>query len=299
MFDRHTPVGFVGAGRLGASLAVATERAGYHVVAVHRRSVGAAKRLAARLVGATPTSRPQDVADTAKIVFVTAPDAAIRETADAIEWRHGQAAVHCAGAMPVSLLEKARTQGAAVGGMHPLQTFPTEESDDRFEGVSFGLESDDPALNEWMQGLAGDLGGRYIVLRPQDRPAYHASAVMACGLMAGLVGLAADMWRTMGRSREEAIAALAPLVVETGRHISNLGIPAALTGPYVRGDVETVAKHLDAVSGRGEDVARAYAALALAALPLAREQGGLEASLEQQIAGMLRTAIAAGTEEPG
>jgi predicted short-subunit dehydrogenase-like oxidoreductase (DUF2520 family) len=299
MFDEDTTVGFVGAGRLGASLAVAMERAGYNVIAVHRRSVEAAKRLAARLEQAIPTSRPQDVADAANIVFVTAPDTAIREAAGAIDWKPGQAAVHCSGAMPVSLLEKAQGQGAAVGGMHPMQTFPTEESDDRFEGVTFGLESDHPALNEWLRRLAADLGGRYMVLRPQDRPAYHASAVMACGLMAGLVGLAAEMWRTMGRSREEATAALAPLVVETGRQISDIGIPAALTGPYVRGDVETVARHLDAVSERGEDVARAYAALALATLPLASEQGGLEAGPEEEIAGMLRTAIAAGTEKPG
>ena len=121
--------------------------------------------------------------------------------------------------------------------------------------------------------------------------AYHASAVMACGLLAGLVGLSAEMWRQIGRTRAEAITALSPLVSDTAMQIAKLGVPGALTGPYVRGDVETVARHLEAVSAQGNDIARAYAALALAALPLANEQGTLPEEARAEIESMLRKAL--------
>ena len=178
--------------------------------------------------------------------------------------------------------------------MHPMQTFPTDPSHSgahRLAGVTFAVETESAPLRDWLQSLVRDFGGRYLQLRAEDRPAYHASAVMACGLLAGLVGLSAEMWRQMGRTRAEAITALSPLVSDTAMQIANLGVPGALTGPYVRGDVETVARHLEAVSAQGHDIAHAYAALALAALPLANEQGMLSEEARAEIESMLRKAL--------
>ena len=114
---------------------------------------------------------------------------------------------------------------------------------------------------------------------------------MACGLTAGLTGLAADMWARFGQDRGRGLRALMPLVRGTAAAVERRGIPAALTGPYVRGDVATVKRHLDAVRAQSPDVARAYAALALATLPLAREQGGLTREVEDEMARALRAAL--------
>lgn len=297
-FQGDGPVGFIGAGRLGSSLAIAMDRAGYEIIAIHRRSPSKARLSLSSLAGSNVTDRPQQVVEAAKIIFITTPDDVIYDTVNHLDWGPNQAVIHCSGAMPVSLLRKARDQRAAVGGMHPIQTFPTEDSHDSFKGVTFGLESENPKLIDWMQLLSGNLGGRHIELLAHERPAYHASTTMACGLITGLVGLATKMWSSMGRSREDALIALTPLVMATAGHLSELGIPRALTGPYVRGDVETVSKHLHAVSVRGQDMALAYAALALATIPLAIEQGVSDPDSMIDIESMLRTAIAAGLETP-
>ncbi len=60
--SRLTVVGFIGAGRLGASLAVAMSRRGYRVGAVHRRSAAAAEAVADRISGATATTDAQQIA---------------------------------------------------------------------------------------------------------------------------------------------------------------------------------------------------------------------------------------------
>ncbi|MBM3956532.1 MAG: DUF2520 domain-containing protein, partial [Gemmatimonadetes bacterium] len=102
---------------------------------------------------------------------------------------------------------------------------------------------------------------------------------------------AADMWQAFGQDRQTGLRALLPLIRATVGAVERRGVPAALTGPYVRGDVATVRRHLEAVRRGSPDVARAYAALALAALPLAREQGRLPRQAEDEIAHALRAAL--------
>ena len=286
--DMSTTVGFIGAGKLGASLAVAMSRCGYRVGAVHRRSASAADAVASRIPRVTATIDAQQIAGGCGIVFLTTGDAAIEPVVDALDWSSVDAVIHCSGATPVAALSAASHAGAAVGGFHPMQTFPDEHGDSRFEGVTVAIESESSELKAWLTGLADDLGAHHIYLSAEMRPAYHASAVMACGLLAGLVGLAAGMWEGMGLTREDGLRALSPLVSATAEQIGDLGIPAAITGPYVRGDVETVRAHLDATGRRGGDLFRAYAALALAQLPIAREQGNISKEEYATIEALLR-----------
>ena len=289
--NTSTVVGFIGAARLGASLAVAMSRCGYRVGAVHRRSTAAAEAVANRIPGAISTTDAQRIAGQCGIVFVTTGEAAIESVVDSLDWGGVDAVVHCSGATPVSSLASAAGLAAATGGFHPMQTFPNEHGDARFEGVTVAIESESSELRAWLAGLADALGAHHIFLTPEMRPPYHASAVMACGLVAGLVGLAADMWQEMGLTREDGLRALSPLVSATAEQIGDLGIPAAITGPYARGDVETVQAHLDATRRRGRDVFRAYAGLALAQLPIAREQGNISEEEYATIEALLRGVI--------
>jgi predicted short-subunit dehydrogenase-like oxidoreductase (DUF2520 family) len=131
-----------------------------------------------------------------------------------------------------------------------------------------------------------------ILISKDQRSAYHAAAVMACGLLAGLTGLAAEVWASSGGiNRADAVKSLAPLVKTTANSIAEKGLPEALTGPYVRGDVTTVARHIEASSAVSAEHGAAYAALALAALHLAREQGALTEQAESSIKAILNSAL--------
>jgi len=290
-FDRTTSVGFIGAGKLGSSLAKTMAEHGYAVGLVSRRDPDAASEAAAGITGAEATTDAQQVANECAIVFVTTGDAAISDIASSIDWTGLDAVIHCSGATAVSVLNPASEAGAAIGGWHPMQTLPSHHMTDHFGGVTIAIESDSSPLFTWLQTLAEDLGARSFQLKASDRAAYHASAVMACGLVAGLTGLAADMWTTFGMTREDGLNALAPLVTQTGGQIERLGVPGAITGPYVRGDVDTVRAHLAATAAAGSDIGAAYAALALAHLPIAHEQGNISSEDYATIEALLRVAM--------
>ena len=285
-------LGFVHAGNLGSSLAVAAARAGHPVSAVCRRSAEAAAALAARIGGEVlATSEPQRAADACDVLFVTTVDDHIQGVVRRLSIRKGQVVVHCSGATPLAALDSALDAGAAVAGFHPLQTFPDGHGEDRFGGVTFGVEAADPAVLSWLEGLAADLGGTTVRLDPQARALYHASAVMIGPLVAGLAGTAAGLWTGLGRDRAEGLRALAPLLRATAENVAGLGVPAAFTGPFVRGDLDPVRAHLDALADFDPVVARAYAALALAQLPLAAERGNIPDERLHELRRMLRDVV--------
>lgn len=250
-------------------------KAGYNVVAVSSRQAGHRAWLSSRLSGPAVTEKAQTAADLATIVFITGPDSAIEEICAGITWRDDQAVLHCAGVLPVSVLNTAAEQHAITGGIHPLQTFPSPGSSDRLKDVSFAIEADNADLFHWLESLAADLGGSSVKIESGQRAAYHASAVMACGLVAGLVGLAAEMWEPLGVDRADALKRLIPLLRSTVDSLDERGLPLAITGPFVRGDADTVESHLSATKNSSPETGRAYAALALASLHIAKEQGGM------------------------
>ncbi len=298
-FTVPSTVGVIGAGRLGSSLAQAMEAAGYTVTAASTRRPEHGQWLAERIPGTKVTGSAQQVADAADAVFICVDDGSIAAVCDSLRWRDCQSVIHCSGAQPLSVMAAVGPQGAVTGGFHPLQTFPGPDLAQRFSGIAFGIESRSAGLRDWMTKLAHDLGGTPVEISEEVRAAYHASAVMACGLLTGLVGLSADMLRGLGVDRQRALELLTPLVSSTMEGIGERGIPAAITGPYVRGDIETIQMHLEATHQASPATGRAYASLALAALPYAVEQGGLSESARLQIESCLKQAVGEAVSRTG
>ena len=285
--NKQSPIAVVAAGRLGSSLAIAMAEAGYNVAAVSSRRSDHRDWLNSRIGDAIAVESAQTATNMANIVFITAPDAAIEEICSIIEWRSHQAVIHCAGVLPLSAIDSAHGSAAETAGFHPLQTFPSPESSDRLRDVSFATEAEKPELRTWLDTLATDLGGSSFPIVSSQRAAYHASAVMACGLLAGLTGLAAEMWEPLGIARADALQRLIPLLKATIDALDEKGLPSAITGPFVRGDVDTISTHLLATSANSSDTGKAYAALALATLHMAKEQGGLSDSAFENIKSVL------------
>ena len=77
--DKRPAVGFIGAGALGTTLALALSAAGWNVDAVASRSYASALRLARLIPGCTAEVEPQAVVDRCRIVFLTVPDDVITQ----------------------------------------------------------------------------------------------------------------------------------------------------------------------------------------------------------------------------
>jgi predicted short-subunit dehydrogenase-like oxidoreductase (DUF2520 family) len=109
---------------------------------------------------------------------------------------------------------------------------------------------------------------------------YHAAAVFASNFPMVLLATAMRLLTSAGVPEDAARGALGTLLVSAAENASAMGPSAALTGPVVRGDVDTVRAHLDAL-GDVRAILELYRGLSREALSLAAEAGTDSARLEE------------------
>ncbi len=269
-------IGFIGAGVLGAGLALALSHRSYNVVAVTSRRLVSAQGLAEKLPGCQALASPQELADGADLVFITTPDSVISSVAASVKWRPGHQVVHCCGAAGREILQPAADLGASAGAFHPFQTFASltdsTETATRLSGVTFAISAEGP-LREFLNTAARTLGGQPVSISDANRPLYHASAVLGCGYLAALLQEAVELWRTLGFSEEQALNALLPLARATLENVAKAGLQNSVTGPAVRGDAATIQIHLEAIDRNKPELTDLYLSLTAASLPLAARAG--------------------------
>lgn len=272
--------GFVGAGRFGTGLAWALADHGYKVNGVASRTMASAQRCAARIGScqAHSAARVQTLIDSADIILVTTPDAEIERVVSAADWSGAQAVVHCSGVTEVSALAKAASDGARIGGFHPLQAFSDAETAMRaLPGSTVTIEAEEPLLS-WLTDIAESLACKVNQLPPGARGRYHAAGSYAAQFLNVLMGEAAAVWHSWGAKDEDAVRALLPLMRGTLDAIEAKGIANGMPGPVTRGDVETIAKHIDALHSVDPRIVTLYRHLCRRAVPLAVANGGIDQS---------------------
>lgn len=282
-------VGFIGAGTVGTAMAVRLSQRGYQVTAAASRTYASAEKLAAGVNGCKAYPDLQDVADTADLVFITTPDAAIGQVAAQLRWRHGQYVCHCSGADSLDVLKPVALFGAVPGGFHPLQTFASAaQAVENLPGSTFGIEAAEPLLGVLKQ-MANDLHGSWVVLKAGDKVLYHAAAVISCNYLVTLTKLATDLWQNFGVPPAKAIEALMPLLRGTLNNLANVGLPDALTGPIARGDVGTVEKHLRALGRTAPRLLSTYRELGMQTIPIAIAKGKCRPAAAEALQALFRT----------
>ena len=291
--DKNSKIAFVGSGAVGKTIAVALSRQGYPVVASASRTFASAQDLARRIEDCVAYESIQDAADKADFVFITSFDGVIKQIADSINWQAGQGVAHCSGVASLDVLEGPAGQGVEVGSLHPLQAFASVETAlEALPGSTFGIEGAGD-VQAYLTQVATDLGGNPISLRSEDKPLYHASVVMIGGVLMGQAALIAQVWEDrFGVPRNEANLSLMPILKGVADVLATNGYPAGIAGPYVRGDVGTVKKHLDSMKSVSVEALQMYATSALAGLPFALEKGVAEPADGKEIERLLKEYIA-------
>lgn len=287
LFDHTSKIGFIGAGAVGGSLGVCLSRAGYRVVAVGSRTFASAQGFAARIDGCRAYDTAQEVADAALVVVISTADDAIRSVAEGVAWRPGQIVVHCSGATSLDVFQHPVRQGAVAGACHPLQAFSSVENGvDSIPGTTFGIEGG-PEVRAALANMARAIGGKPVFLNAEDKVLYHMSGVMMGNLLTCLAATAAQLWEQCGYSRATGVEALVPMMRGVVNNLERSGVPGAVAGPYVRGDLGTIRKHLEALAARAPEVLPLYRELARAALPFGVEKQALSPETAQRIEALL------------
>lgn len=271
-------LGIIGAGKVGTTVGYLLQRRGYSVVGIRNRTDESTARAAA-LLETRAASTAVEVAAGSDLVLITTPDGRIeevcREVATGGGFRPGQVVLHMSGALSSSVLASARERGARVASLHPLQSFARFDPAASLAGVYFTAEGDTEALRV-SRDIASKLEGRYLEISPEAKVLYHASACVMSNYFVALMDFGVRLFSHTGVKREEALAAMLPLVEGTLANLKQVGLPHALTGPISRGDVLTIRKHLVDLNRLGPETLELYKALGRHTVQVARAKGTLD-----------------------
>lgn len=265
---RKLPITIVGAGSLATFLARALSESGYTITAIvsreSPRSLQSARRLATK-VGARVVTAKTALLEGALLWFCV-PDREIHAAASSLSARaRGRVrfAFHSSGALLSRELQALRKGGAAIASVHPLMTFVPGVRPS-LAGVPFALEGD-AAATRIARRIVRDLGGVSFTLPASRKAAYHAWATFASPLLLAFLVTLEEAARAAGLTAKDSRRKSLPIIRQTLANYSRLGPEHSFSGPIIRGDVQTVAKHL-AVLRKHPKARAVYVALARSAL---------------------------------
>lgn len=285
-------VGVVGAGRVGAVLAAALGAAGHEIVAAAGESDASRDRIAALLPGAV-NEKPSAVARSCDLLLLTVPDdmlpnvVAMLSASGALH--AGQYVVHTSGRHGLAVLDPAAAVGARPVALHPAMTFTGTVVDlGRLSGCVFGLTAD-PGERAFAESLVADLGGTPMWVAEEMRTLYHAGLAHGANHLVTLVTQAMELLTAAGA--DDPAGTLRPLLTAALDNALDQG-DAALTGPIVRGDVNTVRAHLAEIGANAPHTLPSYVAMARATLDRVVTDGRLLPIQAAKIRLVLDTAVA-------
>jgi predicted short-subunit dehydrogenase-like oxidoreductase (DUF2520 family) len=275
-------IAIVGAGKLGSALALSLRAAGYTVSEIVSRDRDSSRRrgrqLARRVGSRAVVVSTSEIA--AQIVWLCVPDREIARCVRSlagINWK-GKIAFHSSGALGSESLAALRRRGAKIASVHPMMTFVGGVSPS-LRGVLFAMEGDREALSA-ARRIVHALGGESFLIAKKDKSLYHAWGTFASPLLTALLATAEAVANEAGVPARKARRWMAPIVRQTVENYTRRGGVQGVSGPILRGDTETVQRHLKVLRVLPEARA-AYRALAYAALKVlpARNRRELKALL--------------------
>lgn len=266
-------ISIIGSGRLGTTLALALARRGYSVQSLVARRAASARK-AARLLDNEGQMEVQVLAAKelrslrfAEVFLITVPDDQIATVASELRRLELTAtAFHTSGALSSVVLDPLRKKGWHTGSIHPL--ISVSHAGVPLNGAYWSVEGDKSATRLGKE-IVQNLGGKSFSIRSEDKPLYHAAAVMVSGNVVALFDVALEMLAQCGIGRTTAQHILLPLITSTVRNLETKNPAQALTGTFSRGDLETVKRHLAALR-TNQDALELYRLLGKRSLKLTK-----------------------------
>lgn len=264
----------IGCGQMARVLGALWHAQGvFRITQVCNRSLDSAQSAVAFMSSGQAVSQIAAV-QTADVYLIGTPDDAIAGHCEQLAatgvLQSGGIVFHCSGALSSATLNSAREAGAQVASIHPVRSFAQpEEVRQGFAGTWCGAEGDEAALAQ-LEPAFQRIGAQLARIDPAQKALYHAAAVFASNYLVTLMDVALQAYQQAGIPRDTALAMVAPLVRHTSDNLLQKGPEQALSGPILRGDLETVRNQHQAVQSWNKRHGRLYCQLGRLTALLAR-----------------------------
>lgn len=227
-------IAIIGTGNIAHVLGRKIVQGGHDIIQVAGRNAANAGALGALLHAQAVSEFSHIVAD-ADLYIIAVADAALADIESWFPVNKNGIIVHTAGSMSKGILKKTARR---YGVLYPLQSLRSNSA--VIPEIPFLIDADSPDTLQSIQQFASTLSGRVLYADDEMRLKLHTAAVIVNNFTNHLYTLTQDL------CMKEALdfSLLLPLLQET---VSRLGqYPARLmqTGPAIRNDEATIAKHL-------------------------------------------------------
>jgi len=224
----------IGTGNVATILARKCKEAGHSILQIYGRNEQEARRLAS-LVEANFTNSLNDLVTGADIYLLSVSDSAISVIAGQLNLGDGLL-VHTAGSVSREVLKPASNQ---YGVLYPLQSLRKEM--EFLPEIPLLIDGNTPEGLHTIQQLASSISDKVQQLDDNSRLHLHVAAVVVSNFTNHLYALTDDY------CKKESLdfSMLFPLINEVSRRLYDFAPRTVQTGPAIRNDVTTIAKHLE------------------------------------------------------
>lgn len=269
-------IGIIGVGAVGATLAKALNRNKNAVVSLIDLDYQYIQALAKQLGIKRYSNRISDLPSDLDLVIISVPDENISDVAEHLNSisteRHFKCCLHTSGFYDKTVLSSLSAKKISVGSLHPLQSFPSRDSETDLKGVYFAVEGDEEAIKRARE-LVSILGGESRELPEGAKKLYHAAAVISGNFIPVLQQTALDILSEAAISEADGLKMLKLLATTSLNNCFNFNPANSLTGPIARGDLNTVRDHLEVLKMYTPDLLGLYIEISKHALDLAHKKG--------------------------
>lgn len=241
----------LGAGNVAYHLTRSLVESGFRVVQIISKSEEKARELS--LIASCEFSLSiNDINKTADIYILAVPDSAVSELSVSLP-QLGGVVVHTSGSTPLKVLSRVSNH---YGVFYPFQTF-SRNRELNLNNVPFCIEASSDDVSNVLFAFAKSIGAMPLSMDSETRQWLHLCGVFSCNFVNHMLSIAQIISLKQGIPFD----LLKPLISET---ISKAleGNPLDLqTGPAIRGDSDTIKKHIALLSEVDEDFRDLYMAL--------------------------------------
>jgi predicted short-subunit dehydrogenase-like oxidoreductase (DUF2520 family) len=229
---------FAGAGRVAGALCREMYSRGINIHYIVSESQTSAKLLADECGASWSADLVFD--EPADIIIVAVPDHRLQIILSSIKCPENTLVAHTAGSFGLEVFPSSLKN---TGVFYPLQTF-SKERKISFSDLPFFIEASSSENEAMLKNLAESIGGKIYVVDKEHRKLLHLAAVFVCNFVNHMLTAGKEITTKAGLSYE----VLEPLIAETISKAMELGPDQSQTGPAVRNDKNTIAKHIDLLS---------------------------------------------------
>lgn len=224
----------IGTGNVAAVLGRKIKAAGHRIVQVYGRNAKAASELAYEW-DTESTNYKSTISQGADLYLVAVTDKAIPELLQDLRLP-GRVIAHTAASVPMDILKNVSEH---IGVLYPLQSLRNNMQG--LPDVPLYVEAGDEKARSVLMSIANSISPEKVTAAGgEERVKLHVAAVFVNNFTNHMYRLAADFCRKEGLDFSQ----LQPLIEETALRLREMPPEMALTGPAVRKDEETIARHL-------------------------------------------------------